>query len=205
MVTHAGVRGIARADAGARCGAAADLVGRAEAQPSDARLLSDGTAAVVVGPEGVRIVSLEPPALDLERLRKLHARLLAEYPGELKKRLASDDDAAAYRVASPPKLDTFYFGLAVALEEAGVRNLLDDAKAGGLPLATRVAILNDYGFWLSKSIEGGRTRARSPRRCAQSRRRSAVGNDDGPNLAAEDGTRGNRSARLCRLSKTQRA
>jgi len=122
--------------------------------PSDARLLSDGTAAVVVGPNGVRIVSLKPPALDVERLRKLHARLLAEYPGELKKRLASDyNDPGAYRIASPPKLDTFYFGLAVALEEGGVRDLLDDAKAGGLPLAARVAILNDYGFWLSKSID----------------------------------------------------
>ena len=121
---------------------------------SDARLLSDGTAAVVVGPDGVRIVSLKPPALDMERLRKLHALLLAEYPSELRKRLASDDNnPRAYRVTSPPKLDTFYFGLAVALEEAGVRDLLDDAKAGGLPVSARVAILNDYGFWLSKSID----------------------------------------------------
>jgi hypothetical protein len=120
----------------------------------DARLLSDGAVAVVVGPDGVTIVSLKPPALDTERLKKLHAHLVAEYPGALKKRLASDhSDPGSYEVPIPPKLDTFYFGLAVALEEAGVRDLLDDAKAGGLPLAARVGILNDYGFWLSKSID----------------------------------------------------
>jgi hypothetical protein len=118
----------------------------------DAKFVSDGAAAVVVSQDGVRIVSLAPPALDAARLNQVHARLLADYPRELKKRLAPNpNEIGPYRTPIPPKLDGFYLDLAIALEETGVGDLLDDAKAANFAQATRIAILNDYGFWLSKS------------------------------------------------------
>jgi hypothetical protein len=82
----------------------------------------------------------EPRAVDAERLRKLHGRLLAEHPVERKKNLNT-----------PITLARFYLRLTGALEDAGVKELLDDAKAGLVPHAARISILNDYGFWLSKT------------------------------------------------------
>jgi len=79
-------------------------------------------------------------AVDAERLRKIHDRLLAEYPVERKKNLNT-----------PTTLARFYLRLTAALEDADVKELLDDTKAGVVPPGTRIAILNDYGFWLSKT------------------------------------------------------
>ncbi len=79
-------------------------------------------------------------AVDAERLRKLHGRLLAEYPVERKKNLNT-----------PTTLARFHLRLTGALEDAGVKELLDDAKVGLVPRAARISILNDYGFWLSKT------------------------------------------------------
>jgi hypothetical protein len=116
----------------------------------DARWLSERSeTAVVFGPDGIRIMSLKPSTLEAARLKTTHARLLADYPGELKKLLAQyADDPGAAR-----SLENFYVGLAVTLEDAGVRDLLLDAKAGSVPETARVAVLNDYGFWLSKSSD----------------------------------------------------
>ena len=82
----------------------------------------------------------QPRAFDAERLRKLHDRLLADYPVERKKFLSTSTNLAKFNVR-----------LTDALDGAGVKELLDDAKAGLIPSATRIAILNDYGFWLSKT------------------------------------------------------
>jgi hypothetical protein len=84
----------------------------------------------------------QPRTADAERLKKVHGRLLVEYPVERRKNLNT-----------PTTLARFYLRLTAALEDAGVKELLDDKNAGFAAPATRIAILNDYGFWLSKTSD----------------------------------------------------
>ena len=51
----------------------------------------------------------------------------------------------------PVSLADFYSHLATMLEQAGVDSLLDESVPERMPPALRAEILNDYGFWLSKT------------------------------------------------------
>jgi hypothetical protein len=84
----------------------------------------------------------QPRAFDAGRLRSVHDRLLADYTAERKKY------SSIYS-----SLDGFYQSMVTAMEGAGVKELLDGAKAGPVSPSTRVAVLNDYGFWLSRTSD----------------------------------------------------
>jgi hypothetical protein len=101
--------------------------------------ISISLAMGLVGGASCARASEQPRAFDAVRLRSVHDHLLADYPVERKKLLNT----------LAPSL--FYLKLATALEDAGVRELLDDGNAKFVPVTVRIAILNDYGFWLSKT------------------------------------------------------
>jgi hypothetical protein len=87
-----------------------------------------------------RVSAEQARAFDAERLRGVHDRLLAAYPAERQKALSTFTN-----------LDGFCRRLVTALEDAGVTELVDGPKTGLVPPAFRVAVLNDYGFWLSRT------------------------------------------------------
>jgi hypothetical protein len=91
---------------------------------------------------GVELVSIAPRTYNAERLRQTHRRLLEQY-NEARSRRGSTPENAFAPIA-------LYGQLVALLEDAGVANLLDH-RGGGLPNAVRVQILNDYGFWLSRT------------------------------------------------------
>jgi LVIVD repeat len=117
-------------------------------QLGEYKLLSEkAAAAVITGQEGIRIVSLKPRPFDAARLQKLHERLLADYA--LVRKQDSRIDAIS--------LQAPYLWFATALEDGGVKDLIGDTKAGLITAVDRIAILNDYGFWLSHSSDPQRS------------------------------------------------
>jgi hypothetical protein len=85
-------------------------------------------------------LSEQPRAFDAGRLRNVHDHLLADYPVERKKYSSTFTN-----------LDGFYQRLVTALEAAGVKELVDGPKTGLVSPTIRIAILNDYGFWLNRT------------------------------------------------------
>jgi hypothetical protein len=98
-----------------------------------------------------RVLALErPAAMDAARLRGIHEELLANYAAE-RKRFSTTPLASLPYSNVPVSLTDFYAHLATMLEEAGVKSLLDEGVPELMPSAVRADILNDYGFWLSKT------------------------------------------------------
>jgi hypothetical protein len=109
-------------------------------QIDDAKLLAeDLSAAVMLTPAAVQTVSIAPRSFDLNRLQRLYARLRSEYPKQRIKHNVNEPTSQAY-----------HRWLTTALEDAGVRELLGGADAPAAA-ATGIAIVNDYGFWLSRT------------------------------------------------------
>jgi hypothetical protein len=100
---------------------------------------------------GPRILASERlAAVDAARLRDVHDKLLATYAVD-RKRFSETPIASLPYSKVPVSLADFYSHLATMLEEAGVKSLLDEGMPERMPLALRAEILNDYGFWLSKT------------------------------------------------------
>ena len=94
--------------------------------------------------------SERPAAADAARLRGVHDKLLATYAAE-RKWFSNTPIASLPYSKMPVSLTDFYSHLATMLEGAGVKSLLDEGIPERMPLALRAKILNDYGFWLSKT------------------------------------------------------
>lgn len=100
---------------------------------------------------GSRGWALEQPVVaDSKHLREVHDELLATYAAE-RKRFANTPIALLSYSKVPVSLTDFYSHLATMLEDAGVKSLLDENVPERMPRVVRAAILNDYGFWLSKA------------------------------------------------------
>jgi hypothetical protein len=100
---------------------------------------------------GSRVWASEQPiAADSKHLGDVHDKLIATYAVE-RKRFANTGLALLSYSKLPVSLTDFYSHLATMLEEAGVKSLLDDNLPERMPRAVRATILNDYGFWLSKT------------------------------------------------------
>jgi hypothetical protein len=84
----------------------------------------------------------QPRAFDAAQLKSVHDRLLVDYPAERKKYLSTFTN-----------LDRFYQRLVTALEDAGVKELVNGSKTERVSPAVRIATLNDYGFWLSRTSD----------------------------------------------------
>jgi hypothetical protein len=104
------------------------------------RAVASAIVAISLVGGASRASAEQPRSFDAARLRDVHDRLLAEYPAERKKVSSSFGN-----------LGGFYRRLAAALEDAGVTELVEGPKAGLVSPEFRVAVLNDYGFWLSRT------------------------------------------------------
>ncbi len=116
------------------------------AQPLDARFLAVSNTLAVLNARGVEIVSASPHSLDPARLVDAHRQLLVRYNEAVRRRDGKPESILA-------AID-LYGQLAAAMKDAGAAELMSEA-AVSLPRATRVQILNDYGFWLSRTNEPG--------------------------------------------------
>ncbi|MBR1090700.1 hypothetical protein JQ621_24805 [Bradyrhizobium manausense] len=100
-----------------------------------------------------RIKAAERPAtVDVARLKRVHDELLAQYAAA-RRQFPKSLIAAMPYLEVPASLGQLSADLATKLEKAGVGSLLDDRMADQTQPALRVEILNDYGFWLSKTSE----------------------------------------------------
>jgi len=105
---------------------------------------------------GPRIQAAErPAAVDAARLKRVHNELLANYTAA-RRQFSKSLFAAMPYLEVPASLAQLSADLAAKLEEAGVGSLLDDRMADQVQPALRAEILNDYGFWLSKTSEPGK-------------------------------------------------
>jgi len=93
-----------------------------------------------------------PAAVDAARLKRVHDESLAQYAAA-RRQLPKPLIAAMPYLEVPASLGLLSADLATKLEKAGVSSLLDDRMADQIQPAPRVEILNDYGFWLSKTNE----------------------------------------------------
>jgi hypothetical protein len=107
------------------------------------RAVANAIVAISLVAGASRVTAEQARSFDAARLRSVHDRLLADYPAERKKVFSGN-------------LASFYQRLATALEDAGVTELVDGPKAGLVPPEFRVAVLNDYGFWVSRTNDPSR-------------------------------------------------